>query len=295
MLTTHCLTPHLWGSVMAGVLYVVATPIGNLEDISLRALRVLKEVDLIAAEDTRHTRILLDHYDIGTLLVSYHQHNEKAQAPRLVERLEHGENMALVSDAGTPAISDPGYRLVVEALRAGIRVTPIPGASALASALSAGGLPSDRFVFEGFLPSKKGERESRLEALRGENRTVVFYEAPHRLKDSLAALRRFLGNRDIVIGRELSKFHEEFLRGTIDEILAGLAERELKGELTIVVRGAQDREQISQDELAAEIRRLIGAGVGVKQISESLGERYRLAKRDVYRLALRLKDAPAKR
>ncbi len=202
--------------------------------------------------------------------------------------------MALVSDAGTPAISDPGYRLVVEALRAGIRVTPIPGASALASALSAGGLPTDRFVFEGFLPSKKGERESRLEALRGENRTVVFYEAPHRLKDSLAALRRVLGNRDIVIGRELSKVHEEFLRGTIDEILAGLAERELKGELTIVVRGAQDTEQISQDELAAEIRRLIGAGVGVKQISEILGERYRLAKRDVYRLALRLKDAPAK-
>lgn len=294
MLTTHCLTPHLWGSVMAGVLYVVATPIGNLEDISLRALRVLKEVDLIAAEDTRHTRILLDHYNIGTPLVSYHQHNEKAQAPRLVERLKHGENMALVSDAGTPAISDPGYRLVVEALRAGIRVTPIPGASALASALSAGGLPTDRFVFEGFLPSKKGERESRLEALRGENRTVVFYEAPHRLKDSLAALRRVLGNRDIVIGRELSKVHEEFLRGTIDEILAGLAERELKGELTIVVRGAQHTEQISQDELAAEIRRLIGAGVGVKQISESLGERYRLAKRDVYRLALRLKDAPAK-
>jgi 16S rRNA (cytidine1402-2'-O)-methyltransferase len=275
---------------MASVLYVVATPIGNLEDISLRALRVLKEVDLIAAEDTRHTRILLDHYNIGTPLVSYHQHNEKAQAPRLVERLEHGENMALVSDAGTPAISDPGYRLVVEALRAGIRVTPIPGASALASALSAGGLPTDRFVFEGFLPSKKGERESRLEALRGENRTVVFYEAPHRLKDSLAALRRVLGNRDIVIGRELSKLHEEFLRGTIDEVIVQLAEREVKGEVTIVVRGIEENERVSPETLARDVRRLLEEGCGVKEIAAQLAEHYRLPRREVYQLALQLRN-----
>ncbi len=276
---------------MAGVLYVVATPIGNLEDISLRALRVLKEVNVIAAEDTRHTRILLDHYEIRTPLVSYHEHNEKAQAPRLAQRLARGENIALVSDAGTPAISDPGYRLVVEALRAGIRVTPIPGASALASALSASGLPTDRFVFEGFLPSKKGERESRLEALRGERRTVVFYEAPHRLTDALTAMQRILGNREIVVGRELSKVHEEFLRGTIDEVIAQLAQREVKGEITIIVRGAPDAEQISQEELAGEIRRLIAEGSGVKQIAEQLGERYRMAKREVYQLALRLKNA----
>lgn len=276
---------------MAGVLYVVATPIGNLEDISLRALRILKEVDLIAAEDTRHTRILLDHYEIRAPLVSYHEHNEKAQAPRLAERLAHGENIALVSDAGTPAISDPGYRLVVEALRAGIRVTPIPGASALVSALSASGLPTDRFVFEGFLPAKKGERESRLEALRGERRTVVFYEAPHRLKDALAAMQRILGEREVVVGRELSKIHEEFLRGTIDEVIAQLTEREVKGEITIIVRGAPDAEQISQDALAGEIRRLIAEGRGVKQIAEQLGERYRIAKREVYQLALRLKNA----
>jgi 16S rRNA (cytidine1402-2'-O)-methyltransferase len=276
---------------MAGILYVVATPIGNLEDISLRALRILKDVDLIAAEDTRHTRILLDHYEIRTPLVSYHEHNERAQAPRLAERLVHGENIALVSDAGTPAISDPGYRLVVEALRTGIRVTPIPGASALASALSASGLPTDRFVFEGFLPSKKGEREGRLEALRGERRTVVFYEAPHRLKDALTAMQRILGDREIVVGRELSKVHEEFLRGTIDAVIARLAEREVKGEITIVVRGAPDAEQISQEALAAEIRRLIAQGSGLKQISEQLGERYRMAKREVYQLALRLKSA----
>jgi 16S rRNA (cytidine1402-2'-O)-methyltransferase len=276
---------------MAGVLYVVATPIGNLEDISLRALRILKEVDLIAAEDTRHTRILLDHYEIRTPLVSYHEHNEKTQAPRLAERLAHGENIALVSDAGTPAISDPGYRLVVEALRIGIRVTPIPGASALASALSASGLPTDRFVFEGFLPSKKSERESRLEALRGERRTVVFYEAPHRLKDALTAMQRILADREIVVGRELSKIHEEFLRGTIDEVIAQLAEREVKGEITIIVHGAPDAEQISQDALAGEILRLIAEGRGVKQIAEQLGARYRMAKREVYQLALRVKNA----
>jgi 16S rRNA (cytidine1402-2'-O)-methyltransferase len=265
---------------MAGVLYVVATPIGNLEDISLRALRILKEVDLIAAEDTRHTRILLDHYEIRTPLVSYHEHNEKTQAPRLAERLAHGEDVALVSDAGTPAISDPGYRLVVEALRIGIRVTPIPGASALASALSASGLPTDRFVFEGFLPSKKGER-----------RTVVFYEAPHRLKDALTAMQRILADREIVVGRELSKIHEEFLRGTIDEVIAQLAEREVKGEITIIVHGAPDAEQISQDALAGEILRLIAEGRGVKQIAEQLGARYRMAKREVYQLALRVKNA----
>ena len=276
---------------MAGVLYVVATPIGNLEDISLRALRVLKEVHVIAAEDTRHTRILLDHYEIRTPLVSYHEHNEKAQAPRLAQRLAHGENIALVSDAGTPAISDPGYRLVVEALRTGIRVTPIPGASALASALSASGLPTDRFVFEGFLPAKRGERENRLEALRGERRTVVFYEAPHRLTDALSAMQRILGDREIVVGRELSKVHEEFLRGTIDEVIAQLGERDVKGEITILVRGAPDPEQISQEALAGEIRRLIAEGRGVKQIAEQLGERYRMAKREVYQLALRLKNA----
>lgn len=275
---------------MAGMLYVVATPIGNLEDIGLRALKVLKEADLIAAEDTRHTRILLDHYDIRTPLVSHHEHNEKAQAPRLVERLKRGESIALVSDAGTPAISDPGYRLVVEALNAGIRITPIPGASALVSALSAGGLPTDRFVFEGFLPAKKGERESRLEALRDESRTVVFYEAPQRLKDSLAAMRRILGNRDIVVARELSKLHEEFLRGTIDEVAEKLAEREVKGEVTVVVRGAPENQGISEEVLATEIRRLMENRLGVKEIAEQLADKHRISRRAVYQLALRLKS-----
>jgi 16S rRNA (cytidine1402-2'-O)-methyltransferase len=278
-------------AVMAAMLYIVATPIGNLEDITLRALRVLKEVDVIAAEDTRHTRILLDHYDIHAPLVSYHEHNEKDQAPRLVERMKNGESLALVSDAGTPAISDPGYRLVAEALRAGILVTPVPGASAVISALSASGLPTDRFVFEGFLPAKKGERERRIELLCKERRTLVFYEAPHRLKDSLAEMRRILGNRDIAVARELSKVHEEFLRGTIDEVAEMLADREVKGEVTIIVRGAQESAQISSEELAREIRSMLGDGLSVKAISEQLAEYHHIPRREIYQLALRLKAA----
>ncbi|HKY09786.1 MAG TPA: 16S rRNA (cytidine(1402)-2'-O)-methyltransferase [Candidatus Binatia bacterium] len=280
---------------MAGVLYVVATPIGNLEDISLRALRVLKEVDLIAAEDTRHTGHLLAHYDIRTALVSYHEHNERAQAARLVERLQRGENMALVSDAGTPAISDPGYRLVVEALRAGLRVVSLPGPSAVTAVLSASGLPTDRFVFEGFLPAKKHERETRLETLRAESRTMVFYEAPHRLKESLADMLRIFGNREVVVGREVSKLHEEYLRGTAREIIEQIAAREIKGEITIIVRGASDESSVSEEELKAEIHRLAGEGMGVKQISELLGSRYKVAKRNVYQLAVQLRGSRKKR
>jgi 16S rRNA (cytidine1402-2'-O)-methyltransferase len=276
---------------MAGVLYVVATPIGNLEDISLRALRILKEVELIAAEDTRHTGNLLGHYDIRTRLISYHEHNEKTQAAKLVERLRRGENIALVSDAGTPAISDPGYRLVVEALSAGLQVVALPGPSAVATVLSASGLPTDRFVFEGFLPAKKQERATRLQALRAESRTMVFYEGPHRLQESLADMLNILGNRETVVAREVTKLHEEYLRGTISEVISRLGEREVKGEITVVVRGSAGESQVSEDELKAEIRRLAAEGIGVKQVSELLGKRYHLAKRDVYKLAVQLKTS----
>ena len=279
---------------MSGVLYIVATPIGNLEDISLRALRILKEVDRIAAEDTRHTRILLSHYDIRTPLISYHEHNEKTQAQRLVECLQRGENIALVSDAGTPAISDPGFRLVVEALRADVRIIPLPGPSALATVLSASGLPTDRFAFEGFLPAKRQERDARLHALRSESRTLVFYEAPHRVKESLRTMRRILGDREIVVAREVSKVHEEFLRGSIEQVLAQLAEREVKGELTIVVHGAGREARVSEEELIAQIRRMAEEGIGVKQISELLGERHQVAKREVYRLALSIRNSAEK-
>jgi len=198
---------------MPGILYIVATPIGNLEDITLRALRVLKEVDMIAAEDTRHTQILLSHHDIHTPLTSYHEHNEKTKSQELVTRLARGQNVALVSDAGTPAISDPGFRLVVRAIRAGVRIIPVPGASALTAVLSASGLPTDRFVFEGFLPARKTQRRERLQTLRDETRTLIFFEAPHRLKDTLGDIRELLGNREAVLAREVSKIHEEFLRG----------------------------------------------------------------------------------
>lgn len=273
---------------MAGTLYIVATPIGNLEDISLRALRILKEVDLIAAEDTRHTRHLLHHYGITTQLTSYHEHNERAKARVLVERLGRGESIALVSDAGTPAISDPGYRLVVAAVAAGIPVAPIPGASAVAAVVSASGLPSDRFVFEGFLPGAKQERRKRLATLREEPRTLVFYEAPHRLKECLREMLDVLGAREMVLAREVTKLHEEFRRGSIDELLGGLDAEAPRGEIVLVVRGFSGAATVTEDMLIKEIRRLKSEGVHVKAIAEVLGERYGYPKKTIYRLTLDL-------
>jgi 16S rRNA (cytidine1402-2'-O)-methyltransferase len=275
---------------MAGVLYIVATPIGNLEDITLRAIRVLKEVKLIAAEDTRHTQILLSHYDIRTPLTSYYEHNEKVKARQLIARLERGEDIALVSDAGVPAISDPGYRIVVEAIKAGIHVTPIPGASALTAALSVSGLPTDRFAFEGFLPAKKKERRDRLHALRAEARTLVFYEAPHRLVESLHDIHELLGDRDVVVAREVSKIHEEFLRGPVSDLIGKLSDREIRGELTIVIKGSAGESPVSDDILNAEIRKLKSAGMRVKEIAEVLADKHLLAKREVYRMVLEMDD-----
>jgi 16S rRNA (cytidine1402-2'-O)-methyltransferase len=270
----------------SGTLYVVATPIGNLEDITLRALRVLKEVDVIAAEDTRHTQILLSHYGIRTPLTSYHEHNEKTKARQLMSRLERGEQIALVSDAGTPAISDPGYRLAVEAIRGGIPVIPIPGASALTAVLSAGGLPTDRFVFEGFLPAKKQERRARLRALSSETRTLVIYEAPHRLTETLNDLVEILGNRETVLAREVSKIHEEFLRGRLTEVAKQIAGREIKGELTLLIGGSRGQSEVSQEQIEEEIRKLKDDGLRVKEIAEILGEKYGYPKKEIYRLAL---------
>src|SRR5262245_4030420 len=208
---------------MAGVLYIVPTPIGNLEDITLRALRVLKEVNLIAAEDTRHTQHLLKHFGINTALTSYHEHNEKEKADKLIERILNGANVALVCDAGTPAIADPGFRLVEAAIKARVTIVPLPGAVALIAALSASGLPTDRFVFLGFLPAKKSARAAKLSAVSHESATLVLYEAPHRLLEMLADLLQVLGDRQIAVARELSKVHEQFLRGTVSEVLNELA------------------------------------------------------------------------
>jgi 16S rRNA (cytidine1402-2'-O)-methyltransferase len=273
---------------MIGILYLVATPIGNLEDITLRALRVLKEVDLIAAEDTRHTRHLLTHYGIKTPLTSYHEHNERRKAQFLVERLQSGNSVALVTDAGTPAISDPGYRLVTAAIAAEIPVTPIPGPSAVTAVLAASGLPTDRFGFEGFLPAAKSDRRGRLLALKDDTRSLVFYEAPHRLKECLRDICEILGDREVVLAREVTKIHEEFRRGLASEQLGKLANQEVRGEITLVVRGAADQPQVSEATLEAEIRRLRAAGMHVKAIAESLGERYGYSKKSIYRLALEL-------
>jgi len=218
-----------------GKLYVVGTPIGNLEDITLRAIRVLKEVDLIACEDTRRTQKLLNAYKIRTPSVSYHEHNEMTRAPELVIQMEEGSDIALVTDAGMPVVSDPGFRLVHLAVRHGIRVVPVPGASAFVAALAASGMPVDKFRFLGFLPSKRGERRKALEELRSAPKTLLFYEAPHRLNEMLKDVRDILGEREIVLAREVTKVHEEFLRGTISSTLEYLKKRPAKGEITLLV------------------------------------------------------------
>ena len=224
----------------AGILYVIATPIGNLEDVSERALRVLREVDRIAAEDTRRTGRLLAHYGIDKPLTSYHDAAERRKAPALVEALLAGQTLALVSDAGTPLISDPGYRLVRAALDAGISVVPIPGANAATALLSVSGLATDRFVFEGFLPQREGRRRRRLEALRVEPRTIVFYESPHHVERTLAEIAEILGDRAIVVGRELTKVFEEIVRGTVSSVRGTIAAKSPRGEYTIVIAGASE-------------------------------------------------------
>src|ERR1700686_3721774 len=227
-----------------GCLYLVGTPIGNLEDITLRALRILKEVDLIACEDTRHTQKLLNHYDIAKTLVSYHEHNEMTRSPELLIKLEDGAKIALVSDAGMPLVSDPGYRLVTLCVRHKIPVVPVPGPSAMLAALAGSGLPSEEFLFVGFLQQRSGERRRMLGRLRIEERTIILYEAPHRIAESIADAREILGDRPACIAREVTKLHEEFLRGKLSQLEESLAERPARGEITLVV-GPQEASEVS--------------------------------------------------
>jgi 16S rRNA (cytidine1402-2'-O)-methyltransferase len=228
----------------APALYVVGTPIGNLEDITLRALRILHEVNVIACEDTRQTQKLLNHYEISTPTISYHEHNEMTRAPELIVRMEDGESIALVTDAGMPGISDPGYRLIALAIRHHLPVVPVPGASAFLSALVASGLPGETFRFSGFLPSKAGQRRNALEAIRESPRTQIFYEAPHRILETLKDIVDVLGpSRHIVIAREVTKLHEEFIRGTAAHVLAEAESRgEIKGEITLLIAHAEPGE-----------------------------------------------------
>ncbi|HWZ56148.1 MAG TPA: 16S rRNA (cytidine(1402)-2'-O)-methyltransferase [Verrucomicrobiae bacterium] len=225
-----------------GCLYLVATPIGNLEDITVRAIRVLKEADLVACEDTRQTQKLLQHYGIHKELVSYHAHNELTRAPELVIQLEEGAQVALVSDAGTPVVSDPGHRLVVLSLRHHIPVVPIPGPSAFVAALAASGMPTEEFLFVGFLPSRAGARRKKLDELKSEPRALVLYEAPHRLADTLADAAEILGSRHAVVAREITKIHEEFLRGSLGELRDAARQREPRGEITLLIGPAVEGE-----------------------------------------------------
>lgn len=219
-----------------GTLFLVGTPIGNLEDITLRALRTLKEADLVACEDTRRTQILLERYQIQTPTISYHDHNEMTRAPELILRLEEGEHIALVSDAGMPGISDPGHRLISLCIRHGFPVVPVPGASAFLAALAASGLPTHPFRFGGFLPAKKGQRRKELEELKDATRTMVFYEAPHRIIATLDDIADIMGDRHVVVAREVTKIHEEFLRGRCLEVLKELRRRDkVKGEITLLI------------------------------------------------------------
>ena len=218
-----------------GCLYLVGTPIGNLEDITLRAIRILKESDQIACEDTRHTQKLLSHYNIQKPLVSYHEHNEMTRAPELVLAMEQGAKIALVSDAGMPLVSDPGYRLVTLCARHQIPVIPIPGPSALLAALSASGLPNEEFLFVGFLPARSGERQRALERLRLEDRTLILYEAPHRVAETVSDALKILGDRPACLAREVTKVHEEFRRAALSELSASLEEKPVRGEITLLI------------------------------------------------------------
>jgi 16S rRNA (cytidine1402-2'-O)-methyltransferase len=275
-----------------GILYIVATPIGNLEDITLRALRILKEADIIAAEDTRHTQKLLSKFDIHTPLTSYHDHNKDEKAPVLVARLLEGKSVALVSDAGTPGISDPGYFLINLAVDQKIPVVPIPGATAAIAALSISGLPTDSFVFEGFLPAKHTARARRLEDLKVEKRSLVFYEAPHRIMQTIADMQMVLGDRKTVLTRELTKVHETVIRGTLTEVRQQLSEGSMKGEFTIILHGATDKPMEQHLDTAEYLRNLmLHRGLSKKEAIAETARDLGIPRKEAYQAGLTIKKA----
>ena len=276
-----------------GTLYVVATPIGNLEDITFRAVRVLKEADLIGCEDTRHTAKLLHHYGIDKPTVSYHEHNEAARAEELVAKLTAGLNIAQVSDAGMPGISDPGYRVIKLAIERGVQVVPIPGPSALVAALVASGLPTDGFQFLGFLPAKSGQRRTLLESLRAMPQTTVVYEAPHRIAETMQDIVELLGaERPVALARELTKVHEEFIRGSAAGVLQRVQQQELKGEMTLLIgRGPEQKSQAETKDIAARLEEImreqkIDEKAALKVVAKERG----LSKSEAYRELQRRKS-----
>ena len=273
---------------MAGTLYLVATPIGNLEDITLRALRVLKEVDLIACEDTRHTRVLLQHYTINTKTISYHEHNEHERALELGAMLERGANVAVVSDAGTPGINDPGFRLVADAIRRNVRVVPVPGASACVAALIVSGLPTDQFFFGGFLPARSMPRRARLKEVRAIDSTLIFYEAPHRITETLRDAREILGEREAAVGRELTKLHEEVVRGRLSELVERFSAEGVspRGEMvllidrTIIEDAAQGNNEL---DIAARVAALESEGLDNRAALKRVAREMGLSRSEAYR------------
>ncbi len=271
-------------------LYIVGTPIGNLEDISLRAIRILGAVDLIAAEDTRHTGKLLQHLQITTPQISYHEHNRQQRQGELLRRLQDGQKVALVTDAGMPGISDPGSELVQVCVENGVRVIPIPGATAVITALAAAGLPSNRFIFEGFLPVKAKERQTRLKLLERETRTIILYESPHRLRQTLQDLADLLGqNRQVVLARELTKLHEEFWRGNLEEAINLYQKyRQPQGEYTLVIEGTQEEEKLllSPAQIKVEMEQLLQQGMTRSQASRQLAPLTNLSRREIYQLSM---------
>ena len=273
---------------------MVATPIGNLEDITLRALRILREADLIACEDTRHTRKLLAHYQITTPTSSYHEHNEQQRTGWLVERLESGIDIALVSDAGTPSISDPGYRLVRAALERGVRVSPIPGACAIISALSISGRPTDSFAFLGFLPGRRAARRNRLRALRSESRTLLFFESPLRLASTLRDIDEILDSREVTVAREMTKVHEQLVTGTAAELASLFRSRRPKGEAVVVVEKSSSEadaaESVSDRELDLRFEGLVDQGLSRKDAIKQLAKELASPKRELYLRLLREKE-----
>lgn len=272
-----------------GVLYIVATPIGNPDDISIRALKILSQTDCIAAEDTRCTGRLLAHHAIKARLISYHEHNERQRTPQLLARLQEGQTVALVSDAGTPTLSDPGFVLVREAVAAGIRICPVPGASAAMAALSVSGLPTDAFIFLGFPPRKPQRLEQHLKSLQHEPRTLIWYESPRRLKGLLAVLQTILGDRPAVIGREMTKHYEEFLRGPLSQLALNLEARaDIKGEVTLLVAGYAASAETSREDLRTIIRRQLKENPQPPSaLARELAARFNLPRGEVYDLILK--------
>ena len=275
---------------MPGTLFIVATPIGNLKDITERALGVLREVDLIACEDTRHTRGLLSRFDIKTKTISYHEHNERERAEELCRLLESGKSVAIVSDAGTPLINDPGFRIVNAAIARGIVVVPIPGATAFVAALAASGLPSDRFFFGGFLPARANARRAMLEELRTIPATLIFYEAPHRISATLTDARAVFGNRAAVVARELTKLHEEIARGRLDE-LANRFSAGARGEIVLLISGAHETDEPTDDDtrdptvlLTARVSELQREGMDAKAALKKAARELGLRRAEAYRL-----------